>query len=150
MNRIHSSSWVGVISTLLVVGCTPTDQSTATWQSKINQVRVGMTRSEVERLLPQHPSSPLTRTVTGSTQGETYWVDPLWKVAVVYDYTGIPRDSSGKALSHESPGNKVLAIPTLTREDMPEPIKIDSIKVIENTEPGAAADADKRRRGAQR
>ena len=116
------------------------------WQQMADQVTVGMSRAEVEQLFPPQPMSSGLTIIQGGSQITTYWVDPFWKVSVSYDYTGVPRNNSGKALSHESPENKVLAIPIIIREDMPKPIKLDSIKVIENTEQTHAADVDEPRR----
>ena len=78
------------------------------WEARVKQVRVGMTRGEVERLLP--PYSPgkgetwnyiytgRTTIGTGGAQGNTYYVAPGWHVSACYDYAGIPRDANGTAL----------------------------------------------------
>ena len=148
MLRRHSSCSIVVAATLLIVGCTSTDRSVADWKSKVKQVRVGMSRAEVRRLLPRHPHSARTVIGTGAAQSETYRLDALWSVTVVYDYTGIPRDSSGKALSpsHDSLKNKVLAIPTLTRANESQPIELDRIEVIPHTKRSPATGADNSRR----
>ena len=78
----------------------------------------------------------------GCGQVVTYWVDPVWMLHVDYDYTGVARDKSGNALSYTSPDNKVRAVPTLTRKNMPEPIKVDSLKIMAHTEQGAPVDPD--------
>jgi hypothetical protein len=97
-------------------------------QQRINRVDLGMSRREVEILLPCHPLSPQVTIAQGGAQVTTFWLDRFWKVSHSYDYTGIPRDDEGKALSPVSSKNKLLAIPKLIRDDMPLPVKTDRIE----------------------
>lgn len=95
------------------------------WEARVKQVRVGMTRGEVERLLPPYsPSKGETwnsiytgRTTigTGGAQGNAYYVAPGWHVSACYDYAGIPRDAHGTALpgSTVHPTNRLLSPVTL-------------------------------------
>src|SRR5215216_3376299 len=85
----------------------PDKEALAFWADRVNQVRVGMRREEVERLLPL----PLTgytegTTFTGSAQGVQYFVAPGFKITIFYDYTG---GTHGK-----SPENIVVQAPVLT------------------------------------
>jgi hypothetical protein len=106
------------------------------WQNKAAQVTVGMTRAEVEKLLPPHPQSPVTTTGTGSGQGVTYWVDANWVVTVAYDYTGVLRDEKGAALDTYSSENRVLMAPVLSRRMMPPVIEVTTIETIEQNPGG--------------
>ena len=109
-----SLSWVfacGCVSRVAADG--------ANWRNQAEKVTMDMPRSEVEKWLPPHPSSPHTTSKSGSSQYVMYWVDENWHVAILYDYTGIPRDEKGMALSLVSPENKVKSKPVLSRKPMP-------------------------------
>lgn len=123
---------------MLVLGCNSTTTSNQGdhWQHQANQVTVGMTRSQVEKLLPPLPQSPHMTLEGGGSQGESYWLDTNWLVRVTFDYTGIPRDSRGKAVSTKSPQNKLLAPPTLFQKAMPSVY----VKTIETIEPSVDGD----------
>jgi hypothetical protein len=131
---------------LTISGCTEPSRSQNGdyWRQRVDRVKVGMSRAAVEKLLP--PAFPGPTHGEGCGQVVTYWVDPAWMLQVDYDYTGVDRDKTGNALSYTSPDNKVRAVPTLIRKDMPEPIKIDSLKILEHTEQDAPADAKRPRR----
>ena len=102
-----------------------------------------MSRAAVEELLPPHPWSPGQTHMEGCGQVVTYWVDPAWMVHVNYDYTGVA-DKSDLSLSRTSPDNKVRGVPTLIRKNMPEPLKVDRLEIMEHAEQDASADAEKR------
>ena len=70
------------------------------WMEKINQVRVGMSRAEVERLLPPHADSPWNTIKQGGSQLTTYWLTPSWRINIAYDYTGVRRDGSASGYHH--------------------------------------------------
>ena len=129
---------------LTISGCTEPSRSQNGdyWRQRVDRVKVGMSRAAVEQLLPPQPASPVQIHMEGCGQVVTYWVDPVWMLHVDYDYTGVARDKSGNALSYTSPDNKVRAVPTLTRKNMPEPIKVDSLKIMAHTEQGAPVDPD--------
>lgn len=120
---------------MLVLGCSSTTTSNqgAHWQHHANQVTVGMTRSQVEKLLPALPQSPHMTFKGGGSQGEVYWLDTNWLVRVTYDYTGIPRDSRGQAVSTKSPQNKLLAPPTLFQTAMPS-VDVKTISALASLE----------------
>ena len=89
------------------------------WRNQAEKVTMDMPRSEVEKWLPPHPSSLHATSKSGGSQYVMYWVDENWHVAILYDYTGIPRDEKGMALSLVSPENKVKSKPVLSRKPMP-------------------------------
>ena len=120
---------------ILTFGCkSPVAVNGDYWQSKASQIAVGMTRAEVEKLLPRHPRSPMTTVVTGGSQSVRYWVDENWSVNIAYDYTGVPRDARGTALDVTSPHNKVLTVAALKQSKMPA-IEVKSIGTIEQQRP---------------
>jgi hypothetical protein len=94
-------------SSQIVPGQPPVPQSEY-WKARSKQVRVGMTRREVERLLPPYSLNPdeLWNEIyagggtfgSGGSQVNLYYVAPGWQVTACYDYTGIPRDAAGTAL----------------------------------------------------
>jgi hypothetical protein len=117
-----------------VVGCASRHVANPDrWRSQAAKVTIGMTRGEVEKLLPPHPKSPLTTGGTGGSQSVAYWVDEHWCVSIAYDYTGVPRDEKGMALDMASPQNKVLTKPILSQEAMPV-VDVKSIETIEQSD----------------
>ncbi len=98
------------------------DRSEEALRLRLNQVKIGMTRAQVNKIIPKYKGSPKSVIINGSAQFETYWIDQRWKVSIWFDYTGVTRDKSGKALEHENLRNKLLSKPQLIREDMPAPI----------------------------
>jgi len=134
---------------VLLPSCESKPVFASPWHRKAKSISPGAKRSDVEALLPPSGASSC-KTIQGGSRGLSYWVDPLWKVVVFYDYTGVPRDEEGRALSTDSPDNRLLAPIRLYREDMPEPIQIQDVfeKPIQTAEPmratagvGRAADA---------
>jgi hypothetical protein len=103
------------------------------WQDRAAKVTAGMSRAEVEKLLPPHTYSPKTTLRSGSAQCNKYWLDEDWSVSILYDYTGIPRDADGNAMATRSPHNKILSIPVLSKEEMPTRIKPIRIKTIQTS-----------------
>jgi hypothetical protein len=95
------------------------------WTTRVDLIHVGMRREEVERILTSPAAGYFAgyvraTTITGSSQGIIYYVAPgLW-VTVFYDYTGVPRDSTGRSLAHESPENRVIAPPKLEQRSANE------------------------------
>jgi len=83
------------------------------WTDRVAHVHAGMRREDVERILPPYiPSGGgygATSTISGGAQGVTYDIAPGYTVIVFYDYTGVPRDVTGKALQYQSPDNRLLA-----------------------------------------
>ena len=82
------------------------DSDAAFWQTRASQVHEGMRRVDVERLLP--PRSGIDQDGMGGSHSLLYALDSHWMVCICYDHTGVPRDSSGRALSPDSPENRVL------------------------------------------
>ena len=84
----------------------------------VNRIQVGMRRQQVEQILPRDGTSGYasTASISGGAQGVTYLVAAGYTVTVFYDYTGVPRDASGRALTTSSPDNRVLDKPKLRRE----------------------------------
>jgi hypothetical protein len=114
-----------------VLGCTsPLIESGDHWRGQVAKVTIGMPRAEVEKILPPYPRSPVTTGGTGGSQSVAYWVGQDWCVSIAYDYTGVPRDDKGMALSRQSPENRVLTMPVLSRKTMPV-VEVKSIMTIE-------------------
>lgn len=130
---------------LTISGCTEPSRSHTGdyWRQRVDRVKVGMSRAAVEELLPPQPGSPVQTLMAGCGQGVAYWVDPAWMVHVNYDYTGVA-DKSDISLSRTSPDNKVSGVPTLIRKNMPEPLKVDRLEIVEHAGQDASADAEKR------
>lgn len=80
------------------------------WAERVSRIQIGMRRQEVESILqvPQATSYQSSTTKTGSAQGVVYFVAPGYTVTVFYDYSGVPRDANGNALSTNSPDNRVI------------------------------------------
>ena len=106
---------------LLTVFSAFASESEESLKLQLQQVKIGMTRAKVEKIVHRQKFSPGSAIISGGAQFETYWIDPHWKISIGYDYTGIPRDKEGKALDHVSLENKVVSTPQLIREDMPNP-----------------------------
>lgn len=114
MNRIL----LGLCAVVLVTtGCNrkPVRSAGEIWKERISQVQPGMTRGEIEALLPPNTSAPQTRNVQGDSQAIVYWLDDQWKVTLEYDFTGIPKEQAGKG-AYDSPENKLLKAPVLERQ----------------------------------
>jgi len=104
------------------------------WPKQADKVKLGMSRAEVEQLLPRHEDSPVyirfTYTKTDQHQKVTYWLDEYTKVTIRYDYTDTePFLSGGMATVFDAsaampkgahPNNKVVQLPELSEEDMPK------------------------------
>lgn len=120
------------LSHALVAEDGPADER-ATWEARIKKVQPGMTRAEVEKILPYYvapapapgsgqllmPYSGRVTTGTGSRQVMRYYVSPGWCVLVCYDYTGVTPENSKDEVGYQRPENKVLAPVIL--EYQPEP-----------------------------
>ncbi|HYC71425.1 MAG TPA: hypothetical protein VEB66_09480 [Opitutaceae bacterium] len=92
----------------------PTQKTLQLWTERVNQVRVGMRREEVERILPRARTEYTeSTTLSGGAQGVQYYVAPGIKVTIFYDYTGTPR---GSLSAVRSPDNRVIQAPVLTCE----------------------------------
>jgi hypothetical protein len=82
-----------------LIGCS------TNWRAKAAKVTVGMTRGQVEKILPMwsNPNSQMQRPevamVTGGGQECLYWVSENWRVAVNYDYTGGEYNTSNRVVS---------------------------------------------------
>ncbi len=113
---------------LLTVISAFSSESEESLKLQLQQVKIGMTRAEVEKIVQRQKSSPLSAIGTGGARFETFWIDPHWKISIGYDYTGIPRDKEGKARDHVSLENKVVSTPQLIREDMPSPLVMKTKK----------------------
>ena len=119
--KIASISLIAFLC-VIALGCKSQSvtTNTNTWQDKAALVTVGMTRLEVEKLLPRHSKSTVTTTLTGGSQSSRYWVDKDWSVSITYDYSGISQESKDAAHDMTSPHNKVLTVPVVARAKMPE------------------------------
>jgi hypothetical protein len=107
------------------VACTPPlSTNEKHWRAAVAKVRIGMSRKEVEKLLPPYFPAPSVGSFTGSRQGITYWVDEEWCVSCGYDYTGATSDETGSPIDDHRPENKLLSMPRLIRSPCPPPIKL--------------------------
>ena len=114
----------------MAVGCKSEQvDNSITWSSKVADISVGMKRSDVERILPSGCGGLMIG--SGGSQTEIYFVDETWQISVGYDYTGIPRDENGKALSSTSPDNRVLTAPVLSKRTNGHGLESKQIKSIE-------------------
>jgi len=104
------------------------DQDHIDWEARAREVRVGMRRADVERLLPAYWRPPedgedsrrfmLITMGTGGGQGVRYHVSENVEASVSYDYTGVPRDANGTATNHSSPENRVTAPVQIVRSKL--------------------------------
>lgn len=112
------------------------------WEARLKKVQVGMTRAEVEKLLPKYvappaptpesgllliPYSMSATTKTGGSQSIRYYVSPGWCVSVSYDYAGVTVENSKGGGGYERPENKVLAPVILNYQVEPatKPVKVE-------------------------
>ena len=122
---------VVALAALALSGCqTQSEAQLKVWTERVNQITVGMRRAEVERILPPYvapKSNPelarygywIEGTISGGAKGIQYYVSPGYKVTVFYDYTGIPRDATGRALSTDSPDSRVIQPVELSYQPIP-------------------------------
>jgi len=85
------------------------------WKERAEQIEPGMKRAEVETLLPPAQGGPIKRSVQADSQILTYWLDNEWKVAIEYDFSGLPEDQDRRT-EFDSPENQVLTPPVLERQ----------------------------------
>ena len=99
-------------------GCSTSSGDFHKWQTKAAQVTVGMTREQVEKLLPpwQYPDQSkqfgppvITAIGTGPGQGVCYWVSEYTQVSLRYDYTG----------GQDSISNRVRSLPVHVKKWKP-------------------------------
>ncbi len=102
------------------------------WPARAAMVKVGMTRAEVEKILPelQPPRGSRkaiyfgSKPVTDSWNANVYWVSPDWRVTIKYDFTGAPKPLTPTKLQESvGPANRVIA-PVKTLK-IPFPPKYD-------------------------
>jgi hypothetical protein len=96
-------------------------------QQVVKRIQVGMRRAEAEEILSSLRSSRLRNAAiyhgdetfgSGGAQVVGYVVDKDRVVMIQFDYTDVPRDSSGKATSYYSPENKVTAPATVKKNNL--------------------------------
>jgi len=94
----------------VVCGCVSRTPVTADhWPSRAAQVKVGMTRAEVEKLLPPFPGSPRPRMSGGGSETMHYWVDTNLAVRLTF----------GTNPSHTNSFGRLLFKPVLSQQTMP-------------------------------
>lgn len=109
-----------LVAICLAQSCvSPGDAGMGKWEDRIAQVRVGMERGEVERLLPLF--APHGEAGTGGSKCISYWVDEHWMVGVQYDHhmTLEERNARQPDAGTYSLHNRVVSAPVLTRKDCP-------------------------------
>ena len=83
------------------------------WPARAATVKVGMTRAEVEKILPKLKTTPGSKkpyeavTITASWNRASYMVAEGWRVVVTYDYSGAAMPAA--ALMADATGEKTLA-----------------------------------------
>jgi len=82
------------------------------WSVRIGQIRIGMLRTEVERILPMHSESVIYRRSENDTAIVSYWVDFQWKVTMKYHQQNLLNDGEPEVFEIE----KLISIPVLTKE----------------------------------
>ncbi|MCX6900558.1 MAG: hypothetical protein NT105_17905 [Verrucomicrobia bacterium] len=85
------------------------------WPARAATVKVGMTRAEVEKILPklQHPRGSTVSygsiTMTDSWNAAVYWVSQDWRVTVKYDYSGAVKPVTATTMQAcVGPANRVI------------------------------------------
>ena len=78
------------------------------WEVKLGELRSGMTRAEVERLLPVKGGVPISRFISDESQLVHYFLDQIWSVKVTYDFSGPVRSESGDDRAYDAPSNKLI------------------------------------------
>jgi hypothetical protein len=92
MNRFMAMTIVALL--LAAAGAvSAAEKGAIDWPARAATVKVGMSRAEVEKILPRWGSPDLSATVlvvngSGITRYETYFVALYWRVRVDYDFTG--------------------------------------------------------------
>jgi hypothetical protein len=130
----HNTILLIVLLCTMSIGCKSKQvDSSMALRSKVAKISVGMKRSDVERILPSYSGG--IGIGSGGSQTEIYFVDETWQVSVGYDYTGVPRDENGKALSSMSPDNRVLTAPVLSKRTNGHGLESKQIKSIEQAAP---------------
>jgi hypothetical protein len=102
------------LASVIACGCTShTAVHRIDWHSRTAQVNVGMTRSEVEKLLPPLPGSPCPSAGGGGSYTVFYWVATNLQVRLTY------------GSSHTDLSNRLLSEPDLSeRPEAVGPMKI--------------------------
>lgn len=85
------------------------------WARRIEKVKPGMKRQEVEKLFPQRYWGARQYGKDGMT--ETYWVDDQWAVTLFYEYDDI-RDEKGKIIPNVG-NNRLGKVLNLERREHP-------------------------------
>ncbi len=96
------------------------------WPARAATVKVGMTRAEVEKILPKLKPpqgsnlSDSSVTATATWNAAVYWVSKDWRVTVKYDYSGVPKPVTASNWQ-EGVGaeNKVIAPVKILRIPLP-------------------------------
>lgn len=123
-----SGELLAVFGFLMLVGCAPCNDTRGNaWADMVSRIQIGMTRAEVETLLPPDPHSLRMCLTSGGSQTQIYWVGSHWCVSVTYDYSGIHREENGVPLDMVGSANKVLAKPILSEKQMPT-VKVDGME----------------------
>ena len=108
-------TWIALVLALtatLAHAQSDTNQTMGTlgyWTNRVAQVKVGMTRAEVEKLLPPLPDSPCPSMSGGGSMTMFYWVETNLVVRVTY----------GNNSSHTASLNKLLFEPILSEQPLP-------------------------------
>jgi len=104
------------------------------WPKQADKGKLGMSRADAEQPLPRHEDSPVyvrfTYKKNDKYQSVSYWLDANTKVSIRYDYTDTKPFLSGSMVSifeasaatpkGAHPNNKVVRVPELTEETMPQ------------------------------
>ena len=85
------------------------DTSREKWEAKLSSLTNGMTRAEVEKILPQGAGMG---GLFGSGSGYTiiYNLDDSTAVSLSYDYTGRKRNAVGQTIDAQNPSNRLTRV----------------------------------------
>lgn len=85
----------------------------AYWLAQLNKIKIGMSRSQVEAILPPQELAPFDSTYSGGSQTNSYQLDAVYRVILFYDYTG----STNKI--RQTPQNQLSSVPIIIRKTFP-------------------------------
>ncbi len=101
-----------LVLTVFAAGCS------SYWVRKADKIKIGMSRPEVEKILPMYNDSPYFVSAEGDTIAYTYWVAPDWKVTLYYDFYGMNITDTFHLDWSKADSVRVIGLPDVTKEKM--------------------------------
>lgn len=90
---------------------------TLSGQRLLASLKIGLTRTEAEKVLTLAHARLVFSDRWGSGQSDTYRLDKQWTVMVSYDYSGTKSGKNGYVLNLRNPQNKIVSLPTFVQEE---------------------------------